>query len=279
MSAPLVLALQSRVAYGHVGNSAAGFVLQRLGCAAVEVPTVLLSAHPGHGRPGGGALEPAFLADLLDGLARIGVLARVAAVLVGYLGRAATGVLAAETIAALKAARPELMVLVDPVMGDRQGGRYVDDAIVAVFRDRLLPLADMATPNHFEAELLAGRPLNEPRAALDAVAGFGVAIPVVTSFEGAPGRLATLIRQARTDYGAERDLLPDPPHGLGDTLAAALLAHRLRGLDPVAALARAVGSVEALIEASAGQDELALVDHQDLLVAARPAAFAALPEP
>lgn len=279
MSAPLVLSIQSRVAYGHVGNSAAAFVLQRLGCAVVELPTTLLSAHPGHGRPGGGPVDPALLADLLGGLERIGVLRRIAAVLVGYLGRAETGILAAQTIATLKAARPDLRVLIDPVMGDRAGGCYVDAAVVGVFRAQLMPLADIATPNHFEAELLAARALPEAVAALEAIGRLGPDTPVITSFEAAPGRLATIIRSAGTAFGAARAALPNPPHGLGDSLAAALLAHHLHGLDPVAALARAVGSVEALIEASTGCDELALVAHQDLLVDAPPVRLGRLAAP
>lgn len=276
MAAPLVLSIQSRVAYGHVGNSAAGFVLQRLGCRCVDLPTVLLSAHPGHGRPGGGPVKPARLADLLDGLERIGVLARLDAVLVGYLGQAEAGLLAARTIAALKARQSSLTVLVDPVMGDRADGLYVDAAIIPVFRDRLLPLADLATPNHFEAEILAGRPLADPVEALDAVAACGVAVPLVTSFEDRPGTLATLIRAEEGNWRADSPVCPDPPHGLGDTLAAALLAHRLHGAGPIPAAARAVGSIDALIAASAGLDELALVDAQDLLVDAAPAHFTRL---
>ena len=42
-----VLSIQSQVVYGHVGNSAAAFVLQRQGHAVWQVPTVLFSNHLG----------------------------------------------------------------------------------------------------------------------------------------------------------------------------------------------------------------------------------------
>jgi pyridoxine kinase len=42
-----VLTMQSQVVYGHVGNSAASFVLQRLGHDVWQVPTVLYSNHLG----------------------------------------------------------------------------------------------------------------------------------------------------------------------------------------------------------------------------------------
>lgn len=260
MPVPTILSFQSRVAAGHVGGAAASPVLQMLGCEVIEVPTVILSAHPGHGRPGGGALPAALLAGIIDGLERVGRLDGIDGVIVGYLGTVENGVVAAATIERVRARNPKTCVLVDPVIGDRDGGRYVADGILECFRDRLIPLADIVKPNHFELEALTGRPiasLDEAAAALEALK---VPLPLVTSLEWG-GDLATLALIGGRRLLALTKPVARPPHGLGDTLGAVLMAHLARGLAPEAALARAIGAVEALIGASLalGLDELPLV--------------------
>ncbi len=272
MTAPLVLSIQSRVAFGHVGNSAAAFLLQRSGFEVVELPTVLLSAHPGHGRPGGGAISAEVLASMLDGLDRIGVLERVAGVIVGYLGTPANGAVAAEAIRRVKAVHPAAPVLVDPVIGDRDGGAYVADGILECFRDRLIPLADIVKPNHFELEALAGRPLPSTAEALAALDALGPGLAVVTSFEAGDGLLTTLLRMGGRTQVARTWPVAEPPHGLGDSLGALLMAGLLSGLAPAAALGRALGVVEALIAEAArlGLDELPLIEAQHLIESAPP---------
>ena len=94
-----VLSIQSHVAMGYVGNSAAVFALQRMGHEVWPVHTLLYSNHPGHGDVGGKTLEPAFLGDILAGLSRRGVLARCDALLSGYLGQAAHGAVVLDALA------------------------------------------------------------------------------------------------------------------------------------------------------------------------------------
>ena len=86
-----VLSISSHVAYGHVGNSAAVFALQRLGIEAWPIHTVRYSNHLGHGRHRGEAASGAEIAEMVAGLDDIGALARCDAVLSGYLGQAETG--------------------------------------------------------------------------------------------------------------------------------------------------------------------------------------------
>ena len=43
-----VLSISSQVVYGHIGNSAAAFVLQRMGHDVMAVPTIILSNRPGY---------------------------------------------------------------------------------------------------------------------------------------------------------------------------------------------------------------------------------------
>ena len=53
-----ILSIQSEVAYGHVGNSAAVLPLQRLGFEVWPVNTVQLGHHPGYGRFHGYRVDP-----------------------------------------------------------------------------------------------------------------------------------------------------------------------------------------------------------------------------
>lgn len=272
MSAPLVLSFQSRVAHGHVGNSAAAFVLQCLGCEVVEVPTVLLSAHPGYGPPGGGALPHELLRGVIDGLERIGTLARLDAVIIGFLGTLEAGDLAADLIRRVRAANPAALIVVDPVIGDRDGGRYVRDGIAECFRDRLIPLADLVKPNHFELDTLAGRPIADLPGAVAALRALGRPLAVTTSLALPGGDLGTLLLSGDDVFLARTRPLTEPPHGLGDSVAAALTAHLLAGEAPEIALGRAIGMVEALIQAaeSLGRAELPLVEAASLIVQAPP---------
>src|SRR5439155_16717672 len=152
-----ILSIQSAVSYGHVGNSAAVFPLQRLGFEVWPVNTVVFSNHPGYGAWRGRVCEPGLVADILEGVAERGVLASCAAVLSGYLGEIATGAAVLDTVARVKAANPDALYCCDPVIGDRDGGLYVRAGIPSFFRERALAHADLVTPNHFELEQLAER--------------------------------------------------------------------------------------------------------------------------
>ena len=140
---------------GSVGNRAMVFALERLGFEVWAVPTVLLPHHPGHG-PGQRIVpsDEAF-ARLLEDLIRDDRSKNVSGIVSGYLGSPAQAGAVAELVKAVKTARPNAIYLCDPVIGD--GGKlYVDQGIAEAIRDRLLPLADAATPNAFECAWLAG---------------------------------------------------------------------------------------------------------------------------
>ena len=59
------------------------------------------------------------------------------------------------------AANPRLRYLCDPVMGDDGPGLYVPAELARIIADRLLPLADLATPNTFELGFLTGQPIRD----------------------------------------------------------------------------------------------------------------------
>ena len=65
-----ILSIQSSVAYGHVGNSAAVFPLQRLGHEVWPVLTVHFSNHTGYGAWRGPLLDPADVREVIAGIER-----------------------------------------------------------------------------------------------------------------------------------------------------------------------------------------------------------------
>jgi pyridoxine kinase len=268
---PSVLSLQSRVAYGHVGNSAAVFTLQRLRIEAWALDTVAFSNHTGHGRWRGSAVAVATIAELFEGIAALGVLPRLDAVLSGYLGDAATGPLLLDIVARVRAANPRALFCCDPVIGDVDTGSYVTDGVAEFFRDRALAAADIATPNRFELEYLAGRPIATLAEAADAAARLrerGPGIVLVTSLETVPDRITMLASSSEGAWQVETPRLPVMLNGCGDVSAALFLAHLLRGARLPEALALTASAMFALIGTTVrlGRYELALVAAQDELV-------------
>ncbi|MBV9863603.1 MAG: pyridoxal kinase PdxY [Alphaproteobacteria bacterium] len=271
---PTVLSVQSRVAYGHVGNSAAVFPLQRLGIEVWSLDTVAFSNHTGHGRWRGKAIPAQEVAAVFDGIADLGVLKRCDAVLSGYLGEAATGPVLIDIVSRVKAANPHALFCCDPVIGDTGTGLYVGPGIPEFFRDRVLPLADIATPNRFELEWLTGEPvtsLEQAAAAGEALRRRGPGIVLATSLDAGIDRVATAALGPDGAWAVETPLLPIVLNGCGDALAALFLGRLLRGEAVPDALSTSVAAIHAVIEATAaaGRDELALVAGQEELAAPR----------
>jgi pyridoxine kinase len=269
---PTVLSVQSRVAYGHVGNAASVFPLQRLGIEAWALDTVAFSNHTGHGQWRGAAVPAAAIAELFEGIAALGVLPHIDAVLSGYLGDAATGPVLLDIIERVRAANPQALVCIDPVIGDIDTGSYVTDGIAEFFRDRALALADIVTPNQFELEYLTGAPVTSLGAAAESAAALrqrGPGIVLVTSLDAASDTVTMLAAGHDGAWTVETPRLPVTLNGCGDVTAALFLAHLLRGASLADALALTASSVFAVIETTArlGRYELALVAAQDELVA------------
>ena len=154
---PFVISIQSQVVFGHVGNSAAVFPMQAAGLNVAAIPTVIFSNTPHYPTLHGRALPPDFFADLLQGARERGLPERADYILTGYIGSRDVAVMVADFVAEAKAANPRLIYVCDPVMGDTGPGLYVPEAIADVMRDRLLPMADIATPNPFELSWLTGQ--------------------------------------------------------------------------------------------------------------------------
>ena len=268
---PTVLSLQSRVAYGHVGNAASVFPLQRLGIEAWALDTVAFSNHTGHGRWRGSAVSAAVIADLFEGIAELGILPRIDAVLSGYLGDAATGPVLLDIVERVRGANPGALFCVDPVIGDVETGSYVTEGIAEFFRDRAIQLADIVTPNHFELEYLTGgrvASLAEAANAAAALRARGPSIALITSLDAQSDRVTMLAAGPDGAWAVETPRLPVVLNGCGDVTAALFLAHLLRGESLPDALALTAAAIFAVIETTLRLDryELALVAAQDELL-------------
>jgi len=268
-----ILSIQSRVAYGHVGNAAATFPLQRLGHEVWPIDTTMLSNHLGYKQWGGRVLSAAEVGAVLDGLAGLGVLARCDGVLSGFIGEPATGAVIGEAVARVKAANPEALYACDPVMGDRDG-LYVQPGVLGIFRERLLPQADIALPNFYELGWLADATLATRADVLAAIAVLRRAGPKLVVATGiqhaglAAGEIETIAAGADGAWSVVTPFLSGAPTaGTGDCFAALFFGHYLPGRDLPSALSRAASAMFAIIEQTqaAGREELTIVAAQDRL--------------
>jgi pyridoxine kinase len=270
---PPILAIQSHVVYGHVGNSAAVFPLQRLGREVWPLMTVQFSSHAGYPGWRGRAFDAAMIDDCVSGLEAIGALPRCAGILTGYLGKAEIGEAALRAFERVRQANGEAAYACDPVIGDIGGGRYVAAGVAEFFRDRALALATIATPNAFELEWLTGeqaRDLQTARRAITRLRERGPRIVVAKSLKLADTPADSLDMLAGDETGFWRLRTPNLPiavNGAGDLFAALFFHHWLEAHVTPEALSRAASSVYAVVKATLdlGSRELSLIAAQDEL--------------
>lgn len=263
-----VIAISSHVARGAVGNRAIVFALETLGHPVWSVPTIVLPWHPGHGPATRIVPEPARFDSLLDDLARAPWLDEVGAVITGYLGHASQAAAAARLIEAVRARDPDALYLCDPVIGDA-GGLYVPADTAAAIRDRLLPLANIATPNLFELAWLTGMDTSQRQRTLGAAAALPPPTVVVTSSPGtSEDRIGNLLVEKGHATLFEHQRLFCPPNGPGDLTAALVLSGMLGGRSSHEAVEGATRSVYSVLSAAVarGADELALASDAGLLL-------------
>ena len=270
----ILLSINSHVVYGHVGNAAAVFVLQRLGCEVWPIHTVLFSNHPGHGSFRGESVEPGAIQELVRGVGERGELARCDGVLSGYLGQAGTGAAVLEAVAKVKAANRAARYCCDPVIGDVERGIYVREHVAEFLRERAVPAADVLTPNQFELEYLAGcttPTLAAALAAIDALAARGPGVVLVTSVateETPKDAVDLLAREPGGRFRLRTPRLRTKVHGAGDALAALFFVHWLRTGSASSALASAASAIFGVLQSTAdrGANEMLLIDAQAELV-------------
>lgn len=266
-----ILSIQSAVAYGHVGNSAAVFPLQRIGVEVLPVYTVNFSNHTGYGAWRGPLISPDDVRDVIAGIEERGVLGEIDVVLSGYQGSEGIGDVILDAVARVKAANPSAVYACDPVMGNANSGCFVAPTIPVLLRERVVPAADIITPNQFELGFLTDTDpsdLDSTLASADAARAMGPSTVLVTSVERPDAPEGTIEMLAVTPEGAwivQTPRIPMKANGSGDVTAALFTAHYRASGDAPDALAKTVSSVFDLLQTThdAGARELLLVESQE----------------
>jgi pyridoxine kinase len=266
---PTILSIQSSVAYGHVGNSAATFPLMRRGIEVWPVHTVHFSNNTSYESWRGPLLTAADITDVVRGIDDRGVLGSVDAVLSGYQGGEDVGAAILQAVELVKSRNPKAIYCCDPVMGDTDRGVYVRPGIPDFMRSTVVPAADVITPNQFELGILTGLPTRTVPEVLDAAQAAGdlgpgsVLVTSVTSPD-APGELSMVLVTAEAAWQVTTPLLSQTFTGAGDLTAAVFLGCLL-GESPDLALAEtaAVSYGVLKITSDLGTRELQLVAGQN----------------
>jgi pyridoxine kinase len=278
-----VISIQSQVAYGHVGNSAAVFPLQMHGIDVVAVPTTLLSNRPGYPTIHGQVLDAKLVADLLIGIEERGAVDGTKMILSGYLGSPDTAGVVADFVERARARNPALLYACDPVLGDRDRGLFVQAGIPQLMRERLCRLADIITPNHLEFDSLCGREARMIEQAIieaKALMEHRLSTIIITSAELADtpqGMIETLAIERSRDTSKKDKLkawrvrtpkLAISPNGTGDLFAALYVAACVRGADTPQALTHAASAIFAVLErtAASASTEMRIIESAEQLV-------------
>ena len=269
-----ILSIQSHVAYGHVGNAAAAFPLQRLGIEVWQVHTVQFSNHTGYGSWKGAVFDAGMIREVIAGISERGALRLCDGVLSGYMGSADIGEAILDTVLRVRRANPAMRYCCDPVIGDVGRGVFVRPGIPEFMRERALPAADVITPNQFELELLAGRETKTMADALAAVAALHARGPgaiLVTSLhtnETPAASIDMIASDGTRQFLVRTPKLPITVNGAGDAIAALFFAHYLQSQSVAQALSRAASSVFGILERTAekGSREILLIEAQQEIV-------------
>ncbi|AXK83631.1 pyridoxal kinase PdxY [Pseudolabrys taiwanensis] len=269
-----LLSIQSHVAYGHAGNSAAVFPLQRLGVEVWPVHTVQFSNHTGYGSWKGEVFGAGLIKDVVAGIDERDVLGECDGVLSGYMGGADIGNAILDAVATVRRANPSAHYCCDPVIGDVGRGVFVRPGIPEFMKEKALPAADIVTPNQFELDYLSGRAsatVAEARDAVKALHDLGPRVVLVTSLhtEKTPEDAIDLLASDETGMVLLRTpCLPISVNGAGDAIAAMFFVHYLRSGNIGEAMARAGSAIFGILSKTVeeGEREIQIVTAQDEIV-------------
>lgn len=269
-----ILSIQSHVAFGHVGNAAATFPLQRLGIEVWPIHTVQFSNHTGYGSWKGRVFDSGMIREVMAGIEARGVLGECSGVLSGYMGAADIGAAILDAVSTVKRANPAARYCCDPVIGDVGRGIFVREGIPEFMREKAVPAADIITPNQFELDYLSRRESGTLRAARDAVKAvhdLGPRAILVTSLhtDETPADSIDMLASDQTGcFLVRTPKLPLTINGAGDAVAALFFAHYLRDGRLAEALSRAASSMFGVLAKTAegSAREIQLIAAQDQIV-------------
>ncbi|KAJ0042953.1 hypothetical protein Pint_18643 [Pistacia integerrima] len=238
-----VLSIQSHTVQGYVGNKSAVFPLQLLGYDVDPINSVQFSNHTGK-----------LLTFLLKNLRTMRL--DIWCAVICYIGSVSFLNTVLKVVEKLRSVNPKVTYVCDPVMGD-EGKLYVPPELVSVYREKVVPVASMLTPNQFEAEQLTGlRIVSEAdgREACKILHAAGPPKVVITSINIDGNLLLIGSHQKEKGQSSEqfKILIPKIPAyftGTGDLVTALLLGWSNKypdNLDKAAELA--VSTLQALLQ-------------------------------
>lgn len=167
-----------------VGNKAAVFPLQLLGYDVDFINSVHFSNHTGYENGlKGDVMNGEQLKQIIQGLEDNDLLGEVGYVLTGYMGSESFCEAVLTVVQTIRKYNPTVQFVCDPVLGDH-GKFYVPPQLVTVFRDTVIPMADVVTPNQFEVEQLTGiviKTLEDARKACSQLHAMGPSTVFITS--------------------------------------------------------------------------------------------------
>lgn len=253
-----ILAVSSFLAHGRIGLMANAAAVQALGHEVLQFPTILLSNHPGYAHAAGERVSCALLMKMLDAMEANGWLGDVCAVLTGYLPAASHVAFAHEALKRVRQHNPGALYVCDPIIGDDPKGLYIDQLAAEAIRDRLVPVADVLTPNRFEISWLTGRAVDGPASTASAAAHLACQAVAATSIpQGANEILNVLVAEGvtRTLASSRRARVP---HGTGDVFCGLLTGLLATGLSLPDAFVKTDRVLQEVVTLSSGREDLDL---------------------
>jgi pyridoxine kinase len=263
-----VLSIQPHVVFGHAGNSAAVFPMQRLGVNVWPLETMQFSNHMQYGHWAGSAIDAPQMAELVEGIGTIGMLRRCDAVLSGYLGSTSQIDAVVEIVRTVKATNPGAWHFATPVIG-AGAGSSVDEYLL----EKIPEIADGLAPTHDALQKLAGRTIetvDEAVAACRELIRRGPQVVCVKQLRdrNSPADRINLLAVTHDEaWLCQHPRYPfaRQPVGVAELTSAIFVARRLLGDTVRTALEHTVSAVHAVLKATfeAGRYELELVAAQD----------------
>ncbi len=261
MPPPIVLSFSSQVAYSHVGNSATIAALHSTDCTVIDIPTIILSSHPGHG-PAATIEVPAEKIDqFVDTLADQGRLDNVKAIISGYFCAPRQIASVRKAVELVKSKNPTAKYFCDPVIGDDTTGIYVPQSVARAIKIELIPISDFILPNVFEFQHLLGHKVTDLNNCIDkARENFNAHVLITSVPVDDPAQLGNLLVLPDQAWLCTGPHLDKAPHGTGDLLTGLFVGNYLAARPYEMALSYASGQLNKVLRASVAEDsdELAL---------------------
>lgn len=253
-----ILVVSSFVTSGHVGMVTNVAALQALGHDVVQLPTIVLSNHPGLPHVAGEKVDSDLLLKMLEALNANGLLDNITAILTGYLPTESHVAVAREAVRLVRQKNEAAVFVCDPIVGDDPEGLYLPQPAAVAIRDQLVPLADILTPNRFELSWFSGcrvESLEDVQLAAEALPCKGLA---ATSIPMGSNEILNVLIQGGTALPLSTMRRADMPHGTGDLFCGLLTGLIAMGRPLPDAFAQAHHYLTDVVALSSGRTDLEL---------------------